>query len=84
MALPTYADPVLNAPSPVSSDVDPDSSTVTIVDEYDNLSEAEFRRAMEEDLFGPNGLAGRRREIEKEREESPLVKVPAVYYDSGQ
>jgi hypothetical protein len=83
MALPSYADPVLNVPSPVTSDVDPDASNVSVVDEHENLNEAEFRRVMEDELFGPTGLAGRQREIEKEREESPLIKVPAVYYDPG-
>jgi len=81
MALSAYADPVLNVPSPVSSDVDPDCSTATAIDEYENMSEADFRHAMEEELFGPTGLVGRRREIEKEREESPFIKVPPIYYD---
>jgi hypothetical protein len=83
MALPSYTDPVLNVPSPVTSDVDPDASNVSVLDELENLSEAEFRRVMEEDLFGLGGLSCRQLEIEKERAESPLIKVPNIYYDPG-
>jgi len=72
----------MNPASPVISELNPDTSMASAADEYENLSEPEFRRAMEEELFGPTGLAGLQREREILAEESPLIKVPPVYYDS--